>query len=81
MSYGAGQKHCWLSKGIGVGSAGWAQLIQIAESCPDQRLYRRLTRAERVLYERALRKHPKKQIFVGDDDHAPDHCVPVAYML
>ncbi len=58
MAYTTAFKHCWLTKGLAVGSAGWVSQVVLSEICPNQRLYRRLTRAERLLYENHLRRRP-----------------------
>lgn len=43
--------YLWVPKDVRVGSPGWAASVVRSPTCPDQRKYRRLTRAERRLYE------------------------------
>ena len=49
--YDRAQGFYWVPKRVRVGSGDWKQHVVKAPTCPDQRLYRRLTRAERLLLE------------------------------
>lgn len=50
-----GRTFLWIPKRVAIGSTGWNELVMRANKCPDQRLYRRLTRAERKTWEKIKR--------------------------
>lgn len=53
-------KLCWLPKSVAVGASHWTKAVVLAETCPDQRTYRRLTRAERLRYQQEFSRPPKE---------------------
>lgn len=46
------QSYYWINKRVTPGSPQWTQHVHKNTVCPNQRLYRRLTRAERLLFYR-----------------------------
>jgi hypothetical protein len=46
----------WFPKRERAKTPGWEGWVIIAAACPNERIYRRLTRAERVAYEKLARR-------------------------
>ena len=59
-----------------VGSPGWLEVVIAAEICPNQRLYRRLNRVERIKYGktfpgRAVHKTPNPPQHLPESEGPP----------
>lgn len=50
FSYCRSKGLLWFPKGSQVGKPGWAAEVVKSPTCPDQRRFRRLTRAERLQF-------------------------------
>jgi hypothetical protein len=46
----------WLPKKEQVNTPGWEGWVIVSNACPNQKIYRRLTRAERLSYEKVARR-------------------------